>query len=90
MDSSGAKGPGAKPFAVNVNAGGKVHRLISISTGRSREKRALCGWRVGSAVAKAMFCKRVDAGELCRKCFREANARPVGVELEDDAIDDSE
>ncbi len=85
-----AKAQGAKPFAVNVNAGGKVHRLIPISKGRSREKRALCGWRAGSAVAKAMFCKRAAAGELCRKCFREASARPMGAELEDDAIDDSE
>ena len=85
-----AKAQGAKPFVMNVNAGAKVHRLIPLSMGRPREKRALCGWRAGSAVAKAMFCKRAATGELCRKCFREASARPMGAELEDDAIDDSE
>ena len=84
------KEDGTKPLAVNVNARGKVHRLISISAGRSHEKRTLCGWRVGSAVAKAMFCKRSASGELCRKCFRKASARSMGAELEGDAIDESE
>ena len=90
MDSSGSKAQGAKPFAVNVNEGRRVRRLISLSTGRSCENRALCGWRVGSAMTKAIFCNRADAGELCRKCVREASARPMGVELEGEAIDDSE
>ena len=90
MDTSGSKTQGAKRFAVNVNAGGKIHRLVSASAGRSREQRALCGWRAGSAVAKAMFCKRAATGELCCKCFREASARLKGAEMERDAIDNSE
>eukprot|EP00973_Karenia_brevis_P070228 9761275-Karenia_brevis.AAC.2 len=89
MDSSVSK-HGTKPFAVNVNAGGNVHRVVSRKTGRCREKRALCGWRAGSVVAKAMFCKRVAAGKLCRKCFHDASAQTIGDELEGDAIDDSE
>ncbi len=82
--------PGAKDdkfVAVNIKEGGKVHRLIPPSAGRSREKRARCGWRAGSAVSKTMFCKRVAVGDLCRKCFREAGAHPSGAELED-AIED--
>ena len=90
MYPSTVKSEGAKPFIMNVNARGKVHRLISINVGHCREKRALCGWRAGSAVAKAMFCKRTATGELCRKCFREASTRPMDTELEDDAIDDSD
>ena len=86
--NSGAKGD--KLVAVNINEGGKVHRLIPTSVGRSREKRSLCGWRAGSAASKAMFCKRAVAGDLCRKCFRTACTQPMGAELEDDAIDDSE
>ena len=90
MDSSGWKAQGAKPYAVNVNAGGKVRRLISLSMGCSCENRALRSWRMGSAATKAMFYKRANARELCRECVREANARPMGVELEGDPIDDSE
>ena len=88
METSCPKRLNAKRFAVNVKAGGKVHRLAPIGTRRSDERRALCGWRAGRSVAKAMFCKSVAAGELCRTCFRGASARPTGADLEDDIIDE--
>ena len=90
MSASTEKAQDSKTFAVNVNAGGKVHRLVLSTTGRSREKRAICGWIPGAAVANAKFCKRVAAGQLCRKCFREANAPLKNAGLEGDAIDDFE
>ena len=87
MDATSPSAKDDKVVAVNINEGGKVHRLIPASVGRSREKRARCGWKAGSAVAKTMFCKRVVAGVLCRKCFREAGSHPRVAEPED-AIED--
>ena len=74
-------------FVVNIKQGGKVHCLVLTGTGRSYEKRARCGWRVGSAVAKALFCKRVVAGDLCRKCFRGTSLRPTSAEMADAIAD---
>ena len=73
-----------KSVAVNVNAGGKVHRLSAVGATLPQEKRrARCGWRAGSAVAKTMFCKRAVAGSLCRKCFRDHGWWPGEGEVED-------
>ena len=71
-------------MAVNINAGGKVHRLSANSAAMPYEKRRThCGWRAGSAVAKTMFCKRVIAGYLCRKCFRDHSHGPSETRLEE-------
>ena len=82
--------PVNKSFASNVNAGGKLHRLLRPTTEFYHDKRAICGWRAGSVVAKAMFCKRMPTQELCKKCFREISARPSGPALEDDEIEKTE
>ena len=83
VESSAQKAKG-ESMAVNVNAGGKVHRLSPGSAALPYEKRrAHCGWRAGSAVAKTMFCKRAGAGYLCRKCFRDHGPRPGESELEE-------
>ena len=90
MDPGDAKKQDAKRYAMNVNAGGKVHRLVPKTGRRWEDKRTLCGWRAGAAVAKAMSCKSIAAGALCRKCFREVNMLPLSIESEDDAIEDTE
>ena len=77
---------GGKIYAVNTKLGGRVHRLTQSSAQLPLDKkRARCGWRAGSSVALAAFCKRAALGKLCRKCFREAALRRAGEE-EDDVI----
>ena len=84
MQSAAEKLAEPRTMAVNVNAGGKVHRLSKSSAAQPREKkRAHCGWWAGAAVAKTMFCKRADAGSFCRKCFGSAAAKPCDDELDE-------
>ena len=89
-NSTDKETPVNKFFASNVNAGGKLHRLLRPTTEFYHDKRAVCGWRAGSVVAKAMLRKRMSSQELCRKCFREISARPRGPALENDEIENTD
>ena len=71
-----------KYLAVNVKASGKVHRLSSTSATQPREKwRARCGWWAGAT--KTMLCKRMVAGNLCRKCFHSRSMRADESDLQE-------
>ena len=88
MPAAQPKAQGEKLVAVNMNAGGKIHRLSLSNAARPRDKRrAICGWWAGSAVSKTFFCKSAVAANLCGKCFRQTSKRPSDGELED-AIED--
>ena len=76
-----------KIFAVNINVGGKLHRLLPTAMELYHDKRTACGWRVGSAVAKARFCSDKPTMKLCRKCFPDKDQYQTR-EIIDDAIEE--
>eukprot|EP00973_Karenia_brevis_P066799 9286343-Karenia_brevis.AAC.1 len=88
--STKLKGTNENMFVINMKNNGKIHRLHISNSEESRERqRAYCGWWAGESVARAFFCKRVVAGNLCRKCFRGCDTQTKGEKL-NDSIEDIE
>ena len=69
--------PGVVQLIVNTKENGYVHRLSKSSRLLPRDKRrAHCGWRAGSSVANARFCRTrvwpptgTYTARICSKCF---------------------
>ncbi len=65
-------------FVVNLDPGGRVHRLaVSSLTLPPRDQKTCCGWRFGRLGGIATKRLRAAAGVKCRKCFAAAGETTV-------------